>query len=1123
MSNFQSLCQNLVKDEALLNQFINQQFNTFFSQFNAFLIQYQLQNTSKHPLQGTFKKKKVLNIFDDVLNNVKYIISKTKKNNYSPQLKVDIKDAFTCLLHPYTSDRIRQNSIPIFYLLIERLGDHAYEMLQDVARFVFDFQILREECSRESNFDLIVDQNKCINIPDIERTNKEHLIKNIEEFEKKIIKSLESDNCHLFPFFRKMMLIPAYDRAINKNATFGISGVAPQVLHKAIVTVLNAATKSTTFKTVVNDSMGYFMEAAIQASNNYSSLEESRTFVLQFFKKLCNDQNKDVLKVQPIGVICRGLEALLDLIQTSGPKADDIVTCYDKALKYFQLCLSIFEKERKSLAIQLVNWPHPESLPQILIILLTGFVNVGIEDPELWDLLKEPSKYPSIFLSTLSVFSSYFSFSISQTLLKYTNENLSTAMVFIESQNNWTGKDSNQLMKKLVSNKNPTFFFSNTNNLRKSFCLQDNIPYLYPIECNTWKPFVETIKNLNYESIQDSDLQFKTYLVGVSFVYPLITLITNFPPDLEYSVEFIIENYLDWLKECCSPSKTNPYIIHSSLTNLGDIFTNDLCVHSVSDECVLDWVLTLQHYIKSSNQKIKIKALILGCKAIYNGILGSSSILNDDIASNLLTTSKLGKIQLSAINSIELINNIESQYRASYLFRILIESVYNSKSENLEQIVAEIITLLTQNARVVDIYNLWPMILFIKEMKNLNEEIVDKLILELIASIEKVDPSYGDALLQFVCDLIVYSSSKKGIERFNELPEDYKQRHVLLFISRYFNNLTYPLYETNGFDKQFFTNGRHEILQFYDKNKISTNLAVGHFAFQFNQFSETEMDETTLPDPNNFNSTESLSIPDSTNYEFQEDLNNSATNFFKEGLFSPSDFNVQNDKQKDDESFPENYSQKLVEFPKTYGVQSAAFASSTGFTDPISSYRFVPCGFPTFTADMNIPYKKKIKVGIRFKSETPHLKSFQKGLGILNNSDGNTILYKDCRYEITFIINSTIKANKIEIFWNDKNPNSFIPENRARIQISEMDDGFLVETLFHKEIVRPNGLCDAVVSMKSLPAFAIAQVLAVHEIIKSKKLDDKHQLASNKLKTIEEENFPQRSSMFSNEKALLFV
>ena len=165
MSNFQNICQNAVRDDASLNQFIAQQFNNFFSQFNAFLTQYQFPNASKHQNQGVFKKKRILSTFDDVLGHVKTIISKTTKNNYSPVFKLDIKDVFTCLLHPMTPDKIRQNSIPIFYILIDKLGDHAYEMLQDVSRFVFDFTIIRDECSRESNLDNIVDQKKCISIP----------------------------------------------------------------------------------------------------------------------------------------------------------------------------------------------------------------------------------------------------------------------------------------------------------------------------------------------------------------------------------------------------------------------------------------------------------------------------------------------------------------------------------------------------------------------------------------------------------------------------------------------------------------------------------------------------------------------------------------------------------------------------------------------------------------------------------------------------------------------------------------------------------------------------------------------------------------------------------------------
>lgn len=1125
MSNFQSLCQNAVKDDASLSQFINQQFSSFFSQFNAFLIQFQFPNSTKHQYQGSYKRKKLINIFDDVLSNVKTIISKTQKNNYSPQLKIEIKDVFTCLLHPMTPDKIRQSSIPIFYTLIEKLGDHAFEMLQDVSRFVFDFSIIRDECSKESNLDNIVDQKKCISIPGMEMTDKEQLVKNIEEFEKLMIKSQEPEYSHLFPFFKRMMLIPAYDRAINKKSVLGISGVVPEILHKTIISILNHATKfTTTFKAVVKESMGYFVEAAIQASSDYSTSKKSRVYVLRFYETLCDDQNNDILKAQPINLISRGLESLLDLIQSSvNIKCDDIIICYERTLKYFQLCLSLFASERKTLALQLINWPHPESLPQILIILLTGFVNVEIEDSEIWDLLKQPNKYSNIFLATLSVFSSYFALSISESLLKFTIENASHAIIISEPHANWIGKDNNPLMKGFVSEKVQLFFMKN----KKSFCLQENIPYLYPIEGKVWKPLVETIKNMNYESVQDPEMQYKTYLPGASFVYPLVMLITNFPLSLDYNVSFVIENFFDWLKECCSPSKTNANIISTSLRILGLIFSNDYCVHSLSNESIVDWVLTIQHYLKSTNQQIKIMALKLGCKAIYNGILGSSSILNDDIAANLLTFNKksIFKIQLSTINSVELIDNIDSQYRASYLFRILMESVYNSKSDNLEPIVTAIIALLKQNARVTDIYSLWPMILFIKEMRALNGEAVDRLIIELANLFEKIDQAYGEILLQFLCDLIIYSSSTKGMDKFVELPEEYKQSYVLLYLSQYFNNLTYPSYETNKLDKQFFTNGRHEILQFYDKNKISTNLAVGHFTFQFKQHQEIDMDETTVLDPNSF-SNDTLTFPYPTDYEFQTNLNNSATNFFKEGLFTPSDFSIQNDNSNSNDTkqdFPENYSQKFVELPKNYGPQAASFASSAGFNDPISSYRLVPCGFPTFNADLNIQYKKKIEIGVRVKAVTANFKRFQSGLGIIDSSNENSILYKDCRNEISFIINSTIKANKIEVFWNDKSPNSFIPKTLARIQITEMDDNFLVETLFNKEVASPNGLCDAVVSMKSLPAFIIAQVLNVHKIIKSKKSLDKYLLAANKLKTVEEENFPQRSQMFSNEKSLINV
>lgn len=1124
---FPTFCQNVLKDESGFQQFLKDQFKTFFAQFNRYLTQFQKPNE-----QNGFRQRKALNSLKDLLSNVEKIISKTQYENYSREMDQNISSVMEALINPKTPDDIRQPSIKIFYALIDKLNDHAFDVLHAASEWIFDFNIIKNECQNsKSNYKKIYDDNKKIQFSDYKTTSRDQLMKNIDEFQKIMVDCSDQKYTHYFSFFTQMLLIPAYLRNIKQSETVGIIGPSPIEIHKAIVIILDNATKrSSAFSTVIRDNIEYFFEAASQSASVFNSkLKESQIYVFDFFNTLCTVQkNANFFKTPNLDLIIKGMQSIFAMIQSPELANEYRIRYIDICINYFQQCLDLFPatKERKTILSQFVTWSHEASMPQILMILLIGMVNKKIEDPELWDLIKTPGKSYRIFLTTLSYFASYFAFSISESLLCYKVGDLKMKIESMVPEKDWLGSQFVDIYSKLSGIEHSLKDVFERSKSTFAICHDSTVGsiILKPIEGNIWKPFVEATKNMNVDSISDPDISFKVFVVGISFVYPLLKLMSLFPPQFKYEVGFVIENYLDWLKGCCSPTATNPEIIIQAIMLLDLIFCNKQCQQIISKEAQIDWLLTIQTHMKSENKDIQTKAIQIAYNSLCHGIFGAYEILNQDLLTKLASTKKKLKSVHIALMSINIIDQIDPDYKANYLFRILLEAIYHKETDECLKILDAISNLLKQNRKLTDVYNLWPMVLCMKEMVALNSDAVDDLIIELINVIPQVEPTYGDALLQFVCDMIIYSSSEKGISRFKELPTELQKRHVLLYLSHNFNNLVCPLYQTNDEKNHYFSNRNQEILHLYDKNKLSSNLAIGHFAFQFEQKDNNEPISALNLNQADSNTQQHISSP--LDYSVQTDLNQKLDGYFTEELYQPSDFKIDCQvNQNADINYPENYTPKLVPFPQNVGPVAAAFMSSSGFYEPLNSYRFVPCGFPEFEPKLDFTYKTKVEVDLRYEINTPSCQIFQEGLGIPDDQNGNsTIHYEDCRYSITFFKNSATKAERILVIWNDRKGQTFIPEIEARIQIEEVGERYFVRCLFKQGITIPPVLSDSIVTMESLPTFIIGRILTISRLLdEPKKAIDAYSKTAEKLRIIEEENFPQASRKYQNEKDLLLL
>ncbi|OHT12981.1 hypothetical protein TRFO_16930 [Tritrichomonas foetus] len=1112
--NFQILCQSAVKEDTAA--FIDKQFSSFFTNFYNFISQYQ---KPYHP--GAFKKNP-LKIFDDILTNVKIIISKTTPNHYKPQMKNDMQNTFIALLHPLTPEKIRDKSITLFFIVVDKLNENIQNFFDDnIYKLVFDFNVIKDECGADSAFELSVDPNKRIQVGDSEKTSKENFYQKLDNFTDNLFVAPDPKFLRVFPLFAKMILVPTYSHVIGQSK-FGVSDKAPKMIHRAVAKVLtNATTRPSCFKLIFKENSQYFFEAATQSSTAHIQIEESWKFLNDFFRLIGDKSTPDNLKGITIDLTLKGLVSLQNLIRIAVSQPNFPIPVFEITMSYFMKWFKVFKDNRLILSQNLLKGTTEETLPQILAILLASFINMNVNDDQLWGLLHNYSEFPSIFLSAFSFFSSYFSVCISQTLLDFTVKDLTSELKCTDPQEIWLGDKKYVCLKKLYSLNIDQLFVEEKNTF--SLCPNFNIK-MPPIDSDVWLPFVTMIKNMKWQEISDQEIQFRTYLVGASFVYPLVKLITNFPPGMKYSVNFIIENFMDWLRECCSPNSKNAKVVLSALDILGIMFSDSKCIQSISKEVAFDWLLTLQVHMKSDDQKIRSKAVNLACSAIFHGFSGSSFILNDDIVNTLLLTpnEKMTSLQMASANSAKLAKLTDQNLRISYLMKVLMEDVYKKDATNLDNIITEVFEILkTLPGEIAYVYNLWPIILFIQELSKLNESVVDRLINESAELVEKSEINFSEVMLQFLSDLIVYSSSKKGIERFLKLPDNLQQKHVSLYISKYFNNLSFTKYVNNSLDKQFFTNGQQEIIQLYDYDKIAIHVAAGNSAYRFSQPEVTDYDHPIVPQSE---FTDAIPIPEPENFDVQTNLNNIVSDYFNDGLYNPSDFQIDQITISEPETFEENYSQKLIEAPLTYGSLPASFVSSTGFMDPISSYKFIPCGYQTLQSKIDISYKKKVTVGLRNnKIESKAYQLFEKGLGGLNEAS-QEIIYSDCRHDIIFVKNSKVKANDIEVIWNINDAASFIPEQKARIQVDEIGEEFLVKTYFKKEKdlqMMHQYLADAVVSAQVLPTFIISKVLTISKMLKEKNNSkDKTQKAASDLRKIEEENFPQRSSLFANEKAL---
>jgi hypothetical protein len=578
----------------------------------------------------------------------------------------------------------------------------------------------------------------------------------------------------------------------------------------------------------------------------------------------------------------------------------------------------------------------------------------------------------------------------------------------------------------------------------------------------------------------DSDLQFKYYLMGASFITLLVRLGRLLDVGwIGYDETFVAVEFLGWLRKAVGKENSNLQIVKNGLDIFGSIVNGTL-----SDEALYDYYRTLAYYMGSGDGELSKISLRNACRVILSSYKGCNGLLYDISNSNGFSaipvrhavSAILGIINMAYISSdvgfsgesaaevrlkmAECLSKMKHRLcMASFMFILMEEALAGRPS--LIDIALDGISGALQCHKVEEVLALTPICLVIADLEKTKAGSVEKLLKGVFAAVNSLKYSSGpddDAFVaeisELLVDLLIYSAHliewKPYIAEFERILDLWNigksaencqmagktVQHILYAVMRLnccFLRWPHPEVrldneEMNG---PVFAIGADRFLVFGSK-KVMSVLPVGRFQWEF---------EPVPHDTPSRELSEDVSvcyrIPNASEFEQQKSFSSKLTSYF-DLLYQNRlpDFGVQDElcraenfDHADEISLTPNdvLGPSAQELPNgSIGNPTVAFASSIGLLDVVENSDFCPEVSAHGTASRIwgslaakvTSYRYKVHVNLLWNGSeiSGHFADFRAGLGFMRESS-RSIVYFDSRREIEFHDEGQVRP--VCVVWRD--------------------------------------------------------------------------------------------------------
>lgn len=1122
---FYSRCVKLLKEDPACKELLSTQFDSFFSNYYDFLQQYQ------RPQKKTFFKKTLNSEIQKTIKALKKVLGMATRQQFKPEMIPSITQVMMALLHPLNAETIRSEAFEAYLQILKILGTDAEGYTKGFDKFVFDFSPFSTAGStKDTNLQIDNDPEMRLQTGENPPQETSFVLGQVRQFINEMIRiPANTDFSVLFTWwniFQKLILSAAYHRVATRlnipDAPRGFDVPCPTELHTLIITFLMTIIKAqNVFLQLIKtkNSKDFFFEAYAQSSVAHIDQEQSYTFVLLFSQCLC--KNSQVVENEDTNFMFIGVQALISMIGKIFMAQKMDVQKYQRTTNttfdFLKLVFKILPVDQRKTMCQLfTDCADSPSYPTILYILFNTLISEQISDQELWKSIFGLSvSQRSLFVQTASYFISYLSFIMADQLLKFNYDDL---LKSIDDANafsnvfNGQSKEWHKLLTEMIKSDNRRQYFTKFQPPQQPpgpVLLMNLNPNL-----EIWIAIITATKEIDFSRIKDEKSRYEAFMITYSAIAPLLKFSRYFPHSLEYDIQLIIDQFLVWFLQNCSPSATNPNIINKCLITIYNIINNRNSLPLLSTEVIGTWFLTLKHHLVSDNLEIRQQALKYSVLTLKLSFSGAEVLYEPIIASIRQGTSLLTEYFPSLAYSIdtcqEIFDKIEESSRMSTIMISIIENVYSNKPEPIEFKIKLAIELLKSfTPQQLHIFSVITFLL--KDLEKVRPNSIEFILDSLFDIVE----SQGEEALQtnvyllyvqLIADIIIISNSQLGLRRFTALSKNWTNldlQYTILYLAlHYHNNPVIPLLRPEDLpenDRYLFAK-RDDIVLLLSSNRINTIMPTGEYSWAFEGY-------PIHPDPDkiiiDFPVERKDSKPqDPIEYEQQKSFMNSATTFldnlYTEKLHSslckPTDYKIEPFSFEPNEKteYSEHKTIDKNQPPLTYGANPAAFVSSLGFYDKFFDERLYPLNQNANQEFVNLDtnkFRHSINISI-LAPENPstHFTDFKAGLGFIDEETGN-IVYSDCRHQFVFH-NSTEKLYQIRVIWNENLDSSvwlsqFDENHLVHISIKPTQNGmFSISIYLNRTIFKQIHLLPSVkVSQHTLPVFILAQIFIVVHLL----------------------------------------
>lgn len=875
---FPLFVQQVRDDEQFLKSYMENGFETMFKEVYEFISQFQ-----KPTKKGIFTKTPLRRVLQ-ILESVEIVLDRSKIQHYRKEMIPDIKNTFIAILHPLTPPEIRTIGVTLYVKLINILEDLSQQYVEDFEHLVFDFSLLPEDIVSKYKLNIQIDPELRIqNTDPIIRPNTSFL-EHVEYVLGQILNLKDSRtstfNCWWSIVLKRLIGVAfrSVTEKFNPNTQcYGINGQVPWELERIFLAFITKIYPNTEFLTCIlgNPNTPAYLYAILnQCATDDIKHPEAFEFIINFIKLVCENVTVlDSLKKSYSIIFPHLISCVQKLFEytfiINDTRADQRVnTCIDSLKNMIDVFYKSFDAQSQyDFATQLSSLSEVKNLSSslhVVSILLSSSINLKIVDPKYWEcIVKGGGCQRHSYLTSIADFSSFFAFNLLARLLNFKYSQIPEAIAAMRQESEWMGENGLWLSKLDPLTDNPISIFSFFLQYRSELTIpeisNDNSTQkvkLQPLNVVDWtqEEILQLmrvfIKAFDWTKLNDDiDLQFSIYLVGASFIFPLLKMTQVMPPTLVYDNGFLLNEFYDWLNQAVSTTVTNKLIVVHALRLLGDIICRPESDTFISDEKLAEFYLVLKSHIGNDNMKVKQTALVYACRCLLVGLRGSNLLLTticqalptllisidggievnfaeksaiaiaicslgDCSTQNSLAKSDNTERITNKIKAVEFCFELPPTLRIPTLIQIITEECVNSRDEVIENCLTSLLKSLKSRS-VDDVYSFLGLLNIFPELEKCHSGSVSRVLTVLLNTIEIFNE--GDENLYYLttmlaCEALVdaapiidvsihYKHLKSIAENWclgldtckfsNECQQ--KLKYALLFISSNFTKFHYPV------------------------------------------------------------------------------------------------------------------------------------------------------------------------------------------------------------------------------------------------------------------------------------------------------------------------------------------